>query len=88
MDEFFKTTALPSGTIKLIFNVTIFAFSGLGMVWAIILLIFALRPAMGHQLAAARTDVDFGQQDGRADYYDEDYERRRRELPPNEPPPM
>jgi hypothetical protein len=58
----------------------------LGMTYAVILLIFALRPAMGRQLARASGAEDaFGRQ-GAEDYYDEDYQRRRHELPPMEPP--
>jgi hypothetical protein len=56
-----------------------------GMTYAVILLIFALRPAMGRQLASARGEDSFERQGGE-DYYDEDYQRRRHELPPMEPP--
>jgi hypothetical protein len=47
------------------------------MAFAVILLIFAGRPRMGEQLAS----IDAKQEPAAADYYDEDYERRRREPP-------
>jgi hypothetical protein len=54
----------------------------LGMTFAIILLIFALRPAMAQQLAmAGQPEGDVGRQDAQ-DYYDEDYQRQRHEPPP------
>jgi hypothetical protein len=50
----------------------------LGMTYAIILLIFAVRPRMGEQLAT----FDDSQLPDK-EYYDEDYERQRREPPPD-----
>jgi len=56
----------------------------LGMTYAIILLIFALRPKMAQQLAGAGnldTDTALGRQEPQ-DFYDEDYQRQRHEPPP------
>jgi hypothetical protein len=63
-------------------NLGVILVSLLGMVFATILLIFALRPAMGQQLAmAGQPGGDLGRQDAQ-DYYDEDYQRQRHEPPP------
>jgi hypothetical protein len=63
-------------------NLGVILASLLGMVFATILLIFALRPAMGQQLAmAGQPEGDLGRQDA-PDYYDEDYQRQHHEPPP------
>jgi hypothetical protein len=55
----------------------------IGMTFAVILLIFAIRPAMGRQLAGADAveDSALGRQEPQ-DFYDEDYQRQRHEPPP------
>jgi hypothetical protein len=66
------------------FFIAIFMIAALiGMTFAVILLIFAIRPAMGRQLAGADAveDSALGRQEPQ-DFYDEDYQRQRHEPPP------
>ena len=69
-------------------NLGVIAGALFGMIFAVIVLIFALRPSMGRQLAAAgQPDSDLGAPE-QQDYYDEDYQRQRHEPPPLPPPEL
>jgi hypothetical protein len=70
-------------------NILAFGGTALYCAYAVVVLIFMLRPATAHAFARYHsTEEDLSPQtEGPADYYDDEYERRRRELPPLEPPP-
>ena len=68
---------LPSG----LFTAGSVAGAIIGMTYAVVLLIFMMIPSTGKALAANNAD-EFGR--GTDDYYDPDFERRRRDVPPEE----
>jgi hypothetical protein len=82
LNRMFKEQNTPITVPGWALNLGAIAGALLGMTFAVILLIFALRPAMGQQLAmAGQPEGDQGRQDS-PDYYDEDYQRQRHEPPP------
>jgi hypothetical protein len=87
LERQFKAQNAPITVPGWALNLGVIVGALLGMIFAVILLIFALRPAMGQQLAAG------GLPEGESvpepqDYYDEDYQRQRHEPPPLPPPEL
>ena len=84
----FRAQNAPITVPGWVLNLGVIVGALVGMIFAVILLIFALRPAMAQQLAAAGLpDSDLGAQEPQ-DYYDEDYQRQRHEPPPLPPPEL
>jgi amino acid transporter len=61
----------------------------INIAYAVVVLILMLIPSTGHAFARYNNkEDDFrGDAPGSEDYYDDDYQRQRRELPPLDPPP-
>jgi hypothetical protein len=73
-------------------NMMSFVGAGISAAYAIVVLVLMLKPSTGHAFARYNSAEDDYRMDSppSQDYYDEDYERQRRELPPPtmpEPPP-
>jgi hypothetical protein len=70
-------------------NILSFVGAGISAAYAVVVLIFMLRPATAQGFVRYHSsEEDYAPpREGPQDYFDEDYERRRRELPPPEPPP-
>jgi len=88
IDTYFRNNPLPGGITMPSWSFVAGAVVGalLSVTYAVILLIWAALPATGRAFSQGALDEGRQPEQGQ-DYYDEDYRRERRDLPPGDLPP-